>query len=367
MENKSNIDIFIDWLKNNPELMKVLYEIRVCLSDAKLRKVENSIWGKERGINTPKQIRSMMNDFFSKNYSKALTAEVNSILDGTNTYFVDPETGERKVFFNNTGNNAVVIKDGNKYLEFYVGIKNCLNDYLHTAHELSHAMSAHYRTKVDNIRNSIDFLVSYDPIHDGMTEIEALITERMFVKYLLNNRLIKDRDAKAYLNSDMTSLRWELRSIIGGDGKISDQIYGNENERVGNQKDGKVRRGDYYFRYVVARIVADQWIKKYSSASEKEKEVMIENYEDYLKHTDEASIDSACQFLLGKDFVNVAQDFMKDLKNEQEKDKNPPDRTRGFWQGVKDKIGNAGVKGILSCLPVKKHSNIRDKTDEKSQ
>ncbi len=359
MEKKSHIDIFIDWLKNNPELIHVLEDIRELTSYVNFDK-NNSIWYRKNSESTLLQIKKEMSNFFSKYYSKELIKDVNSILDGTNDYFIDPKTKGSQIYFD--GQKSHVSHRGNdKFLSFHVGIQSCLKDYLITAHELTHAMSSQYRVFVDRLRNNIDFNLIFNPVSDGLCEIESHIIERMYVKYLLDLGKIKDEDVTSYLDESMVSLRCEVRAIIDENGKLSKDIYGQKGD-YGEKKDGA-----YFFRYIVGRVVADQWIKKYSAASKVNKKVMIRNYENYLKKTHEISFDDACQFLLGKDFIHVAQDFVKDLKNEQEKDKNPLDRTRGFWQGVKEQMGKAGKASIISCLPKIERSKTNDKIDKKVQ
>lgn len=88
-------------------------------------------------------------------------------------------------------------------------------------------------------------------------------------------------------------------------------------ERVQKMHDKK-ENSPYQFRYVVGEIVSEQWINQFEQAPNAQaRKDMLDNFQAYLDNTHNFNLNSACENLLGKDFLNVTNDYIKAKKNEK--------------------------------------------------
>lgn len=292
-------------------------------------------------------ISSYVNEFYSK-YFPDKAEEAKHILNKTHPYFIDKD--------GNSHINFVVTQKGdprsscvghsrrNEFLDFNVYIHGAIDDIRATAHEVSHALSNHHKHKIDLIRSDapqkeFDDFVRMDFNKDCVGEIESLITEKLFNKYLLEKGIYSENDIENYNRQQNTSLLNETNLIkeerdilrflpcpvtYESLNKLVENLYNDGREvlmdRVGKMHDGQ-NSSSYMFRYVVGRVVSDQWIKKYDSLQDKDAQnEMLKNFQIYLDKTGELDLNSACKELLDKDFACIVEDYVKDRVNEREED-----------------------------------------------
>ena len=77
------------------------------------------------------------------------------------------------------------------------------------------------------------------------------------------------------------------------------------------------REGQYLFRYVVGRVVSDQWLKQYDNADENTKQGMLNTFQDYIDKTDTINLDDACEMLMGQNYACTVEDFATDKLSER--------------------------------------------------
>ena len=300
----------------------------------------------DRKIVLDKQIiLSYMKEFFSL-YLPKKADEAMKILSGEHPYFKD-ENGESHVNFITAENGAG--KSGNvghygrqDFLEFNVYIHNLVSDLRVVVHETSHGLSGHHQHLIELIRenspeNEVEGYVRgrgrFDK--DCVGEIESHIVERLFNRFLVQKGVYTKEDMTNYDNMEKNSLMSEInlireeKDIIEKlpqpvtfdslDNLVSDlQKSGNMRlvERVRKMHDEK-KHGSYMFRYVVGRIVADQWIKAFDSADVKTQTEMLDRFQDYLGQTDKINLEDATKMLLGKSAEQVVLGYAHDRESEK--------------------------------------------------
>ncbi len=311
--------------------------------------VEDSITFKPTNPEKPMQldetiIKEYMNKFYSL-YLPKKAEQVKQILDKTHPYFIDTDGNSHVNFINAQPGDSCTSNVGhsgrNSYLDFYVYIHNSVDDLRTTAHELSHALSSHHQQKVKMIRanveqDKINKFVAKNFERDCVGEIESHIIEKLFNEFLLENGIYSKHDIKNYENDSQDNLLHDInlireeRDIIRKLPKpvtyeslktLVDNIQKNEQgrliERVEKMHDDKGKFSSHMFRYVVGRIVADQWFKRYQECDKQEKREMLANFQDYLDNTHKLDLDSVCEYLLEQDFACVVEDFVLDKYNEK--------------------------------------------------
>ena len=315
-----------------------------------ISQIENSIQWKpvkdDREIDLDKEkITKCMNEFFSK-YLPKKAEEIGKILNGTHPYFIDREGGVHVNFIpskkgdGHSGN--VGHSDRRTYLEFNVYIHNSLDDLRTIAHELGHAISSHHKHLIELIRKDapskeIDKYSQKSFERDCIGEIESHITERLFNRFLLEKDICSKEDLKNYEFGQQASLISEINLIREEKDIISELScpvsYESLNrlvknlekrhqdrllERVEKMHDGNNRYSAYMFRYIVGRVVSEQWMKKFERLKdEKAKEQMLNNFQNYLDKTYKLDLNSACEELLNENFACVVEDYVLDKVNEK--------------------------------------------------
>ena len=294
--------------------------------------------GRLRDINfTKEDVQKCMHAFFGKYLPRKVNV-VDSILNGTDPYFIDPD-GNSHVYFRNVSkddrNSSSVGHDGdNKYLEFNVYLHGSIEDLSTTAHELGHAISAHHRRLLDNVRAGNN-VPKRDPANDCVGEIESHIIEGLFVRYLRDKKMLTIGDMEDYKNCSNTSLIKETTTITEEREVLKDlpknftrdDVFDlivkydqntdfNKLRRI-EKMAGERREGQYLFRYVVGRVVSDQWLKQYDNADENTKQGMLNTFPDYIDKTDTINLDDACEMLMGQNYACIVEDFATDKLSER--------------------------------------------------
>ncbi len=291
-----------------------------------------------------KIISNYMNEFFSI-YMPQKAEEVKQILNKTHPFFIDSQGGTHINFIQvqqGDAHSSSVGHSGRKsFLEFNVYIHNTLDDLRTTAHELSHALSSHHQHLIEMLRanaatKEIDNYTAKRFEKDCIGEIESYITERLFNKFLATKDIFSKQDFDNYENQQQALLISEinlikeerdvikklsnpvtfksLNNLIKTLQKENNQKLLQRIEKMYNEKD---KTSSYMFRYVVGRIVADQWINKFNNLhSNKKRKVMLNNFQEYLGKTHELDLNSACEFLLNKNFTNIVEDYVTDKINQ---------------------------------------------------
>ncbi len=292
-------------------------------------------------------LSTYMNEFFSL-YIPHKAEQVRAILDKTHPFFIDSDGGEHINFIyegQNFSHSSNVNHRGRRsFLELNVYMHNSYDDLRTTAHEISHALSSHHQYLIKMIRSNatksqIDKYAQKDFRKDCIIEIESLITEQLFNEFLVKKGLYTNVDLENYENGQQTSLLNEV-NLIREETDIMENLsypvtYESLNKLIHNlQKDKQDRLIDridkmhndsgkhsaYMFRYVVGRVVANQWMKRFNETQSKQtKYEMLETFQNYLDRTYELTLDNACEYLLGQDFTKTVEDFIKDKNNETTK------------------------------------------------
>lgn len=313
-----------------------------------LAQVENTIKFKPSRLDrdfqlTEQSISNCMNEFFSL-YLPKKSEQVKQILDKKHLYFTDQD-GMVHV-------NFIPVKQGdfhssnvghsgrNSFLEFNVYIHNSLDDLRTTAHELSHAVSSHHQHLIEMYRSNasmqeIDKYTQKCFARDCVGEIESYIIEKLFNNFLLMKGLYSKEDLNNYENQQQASLLNEInlireeRDIIKNlscpvSFESLDYLVGELQENNCNRLIERIEKmhndkkcSSYMFRYVVGRVVADQWMKRFEKAHDQQTQIeMLDKFQNYLDNTHEYSLDSACENLLGHNFNCVVENYVMDKVNE---------------------------------------------------
>lgn len=289
-------------------------------------------------------INNCMTEFFSK-YMPQKADEVTQILNKTHPYFID-EDGQSHINFipsskeDNRSSNVGCAKN-KSCLELNVYLKNTIGDLRGTAHEISHALSAHHQHRVDMLRAN-DSMPKFRDTRtkfekDCIGEIESHITENLLNRFLVSKGIYSKSDLKNYENLQQSSLLYEI-NLIREESDIIKQLHcpvtfedldGLVTYLQHNNKPRFVERvqkmhdengnSPYMFRYVVGRIVSEEWMKKFVEAPNAQvQKDMLDNFQAYLNQTHKLDLDSACKTLLDKDFLHIAKDYVIDKTNEKQ-------------------------------------------------
>lgn len=300
--------------------------------------IKLSPYKQEKKINlSTEEMTAIIEEFYSKYFPKK-AHEVKQILNGTHPYFIDTN-GNSTVHFEKAKpdekrSSNVGHSGNNPYLNFNVYLKDTIEDLRTTAHELSHAISAHEMKIVDAIKEKAPKKV-FDRLtkdksfsSDCICEIESHIIEKLFNKFLLSIGIMNEEDIKVYENSEKISLVSEI-TLIREERDILkhltfpitqesltalvEKLYKDKNfrliDRIKKMHDTS-RNSEHMFRYVVGRVVADVWFKKYRECkTNKERRGMLESFQKYLNKTHKLNLESACEELLGLDFTSIVEDY----------------------------------------------------------
>lgn len=280
---------------------------------------------------------NILNDFFSK-YLPQKADEVKQILNKTHSFFIDREGKTHirfeKVLSDDKRSSSVGHSGRNTYLEFKVFLHNNLSDLRITAHEIAHALSSHNQQIVKLIRSNssreeLDKITrSFEK--DCIGEIEGAIIERLFNYYLMQKGIYTESNIENYENSEEDSLLCEINLIreerdilkelscpVTKESleKLVKSLVAKKNyrllDRIEKMHDNKDRYSSKMFRYVVAKVVGKKWINNFIRLkSDKQREEMLDNFQQYLDNTHRLDLDSACEYLLGDDFCSIVEDYI---------------------------------------------------------
>jgi len=318
---------------------EMLNDLEHTLRPASLKRV--------RDVNfTFDDLKKCMHAFYGK-YLPRKVDETDSILNSTNPYFIDND-GKSHVYFQNVPkgdkrSSSVGHRGDDNFLEFNVYLHGSLDDLGITAHELSHAISGHHKKLIDAIRNgesdeAVERLAQRPTQFDCTGEIESYVVEGLFLRYLIDKGMATPADVENYKNLQTESLisdcrtikeereilnqlpqdfeEWNVLDLIGKyDAEQNNHMLRRMAAMATDHKDGPKQ-----FRYIVGRIVADQWLKRYDAAEDESKLSMLDNFQDYLDQTDTLKLDEACEMLVGQNFYSTAEDYINDKVNEKKDD-----------------------------------------------
>lgn len=77
------------------------------------------------------------------------------------------------------------------------------------------------------------------------------------------------------------------------------------------------RHSSYMFRYIVGRIVSEEWMKKYLASGKQKQTKMLEQFEHYLDNTYKLNLNNACDELLNLDFTSIVENYVIDKLNQR--------------------------------------------------
>ena len=291
------------------------------------------------------QFNSLIIEFFKK-YFPSKVQEVSEILDGTNPYFID-ENGKSHINFLQSekgGKSSVGHSDHNSYLEFNVCKNGTIADLRTTAHEISHALSGHHKRLIDGIKQGasqkeLDKLTKNKGFsRDCIGEIESHIIERLFNQFLLEKGILTEQDLKDYDNLQKLSILSETNLIREESDilmrlphpitkeslqKLTSSLK-KEGQTILLERIEKMHDDDksspYMFRYIVGRMVADQWMKEYLKTIYQEDK--LKKFELYWDNTDKVGLNDACDHLLEIDANAVVEIYLLDCMEENFDDEN---------------------------------------------
>lgn len=286
---------------------------------------------------------------FFESYLPKKAAEVKQILDGTHPLFLDKKGNTwvhitksyrpgRKDF-----SSSVSYIPGDNFLRLKVYLIGNFEDYTATAHELSHSLSAivqSYPKNAKEIEENVDSELDEAFFKkDSAGEIESLICEYLYLEYIQQTKAFSAQDVQTHKLSLDNDLYYYSRLISEEQQVVSKlnfpitqqgltelyksyQQQGNKNLVLRLRKmcqSGITEHNSVYvFRYFVGHIVANEWIKQYTSSTQPQKQQMLDIYQDYLDKTDTLEMEDACQMLLGKSFEKIATQYISDLKKQNQ-------------------------------------------------
>lgn len=293
----------------------------------------------ERRIDlTESELTTHMINFFSI-YMPKKVEEVKQICNKTHPLFIDAN-GNSHIFFHNAEkgelrSSAVGHQGENEFLSFDVFLHGDIRDLCVTAHEISHALSSRQQKIVKDIRAGDKINMKVDWVFDGAIEIESLITEKLFNRYLIKSGLYSKKDVSNYENGQINSLITEI-SLIRQETDVLKKLSWpvtkeSLNILVKNLKKEhntelldriEVMHNDrkaspYMFRYVVGRIVSDQWAKRFDCSDKETQEQMLDNFQDYLINAQGMTYEQTCDKLLGNNFRKVTENYIADKVTEK--------------------------------------------------
>lgn len=296
----------------------------------------------ERKINlTENELTTHIINFFST-YMPKKAEEVKQICNKTHPLFIDAD-GKSHISFHKVGtsdhrSSSVGHPGENSFLSFDVFLHGDIDDLRVAAHEMSHALSSRNQHIVKDIRMGKKINMKVDWDFDGATEIESLITEKLFNRYLVKSGLYSKEDVNNYENAEINSLITEI-CLIRQETDVLKNLpcpvtQESLNALVKNlEKEHNTRllhrieamhddhkSSPYMFRYIVGRIISDQWAKRFDGSDKETQETMLDNFQDYLTNAHGMTYDQTCDKLLGNSFQEVAENYCLDKINDRKKE-----------------------------------------------
>lgn len=324
---------FLNAKQNNTSLIEQLVKIEDTITFKPTRPE------KEVELNN-EMISKVITEFYSEFLPKK-SSEAEQILNQNHPLFIDNEGKSHINFIKNDKlhKNSVGHFGFKNYLDFSVCYNNSINDLRVTAHEISHAVSSRHQHLVNLIRNfepieKIDTYTKQDFNRDCIGEIESLIVEKLFNKYLLKKGIYTEKDIQNYKNQEQNSLLNEINlireendiisqlpcpvtfdSIKALSKRLQDEKKFKHIERI-EKMHNEDKHSSYMFRYVVGRVVSDQWIKKFEQSEENQQKEMLENFQNYLDKTHKLTLNDACEEILNANFNTIVENYVADKKIE---------------------------------------------------
>ena len=298
-----------------------------------------------RKINVNKEIAGdLVCEFYAK-YLPQKAKQVQQIINQNHPLFLDKSTNTYQIFITDGTQqkvNAVSLKTDKPYLILECNVTPDVEGPRVLAHEVAHAISMHQQHRLKLVKNNANMkeFNQYSTAFlgkDCIGEIESYIIENLFNDFMLKKGLYTPEDLKQYKQEQQNSLLHEtnlireesdiiknlpcpvtkesLENLQNNLNANSNQILSNRIQKMANEE----YSSQYMFRYVVGRVVADVWIKHFTTANKATQQQMLNNFNNYLDNTHNLTLDDACQTLLDEDFVNVAQEYTtKDNSNENQ-------------------------------------------------
>lgn len=292
-----------------------------------------------------KQFKAIISDFY-ETYFPYKAKEVKQILNRSHPYFID-RAGNCHINFikaekNDFRSSNVGHAGRRTYLEFNVYFHNNVDDLSTTAHEIAHAISSHHKHLIELIRSDtnqseIDKYIqrknNFD--NDCIGEIESLIVEKLFIHYLHDMGLITEKDLcnfekkqQATLLSEINLIQEEREILKELPCPVTEKSLANLVKNLEKTKNKRLieriekmhdndRHSSYMFRYIVGRIVSEEWMKKYLASGKQKQTKMLEQFEHYLDNTYKLNLNNACDELLNLDFTSIVENYVIDKLNQR--------------------------------------------------
>ena len=342
---KSNAHGYHKFLKetklNNTSLIEFIRELQKLSAKNK--------YNESGKLNLTEQQQFNLTIEFFKNLDEKLGALVESILSRKNKNYklkIDPN-GHAHAGHNN--------KDD--FIEIVVDLNGTLGGFVTLPHELAHAVSTHHTKLLDLVSNiktaeqtrdkqqfekaENEFNIFTKSLgeynKDCVGEIESHIVERLFYRFLLKNGVITDADYQNYRVEAMNSFNSNLNQVseeyqvlshlpcpITFDAameyaqkllaKKSYNLLGRMHTMADPDPKHDAVKSEYAMRYIVAEIVATEWMEIYEQCNKNERQQMKQQFVEYLSKTADFNVEDATQFLLNKSLVQTIEDFLSALQ-----------------------------------------------------
>lgn len=341
--NKFLNETTIDGVK----LIELLKELRIQTSRRIYKQKTRSL-----GLTQDQQFKLAVK--FFNGLDKNIGALVKSILNEKNEDY--------KLNISSTGGSHVSHNGNNDFVEIFVELKDTVDNLHQLPHELVHAISGRNTQMLllikklkqakqtkdpqqigqakDNLDNFANRLDAYD--RDCIGEIESIIVERLFYKFLLEKKIILKEDYKNYRYGAMNVFEDNLKQILE-----ENQILNHLPEPIkfetamdyvqilqqtksfellgrmrtmsepGQKRGSGQIKSKYAMRYVVAEMVASQWFNLYKTSNKEEQQKMLQQFLKFLTKTGDFNIENSTQFLLNKSLAETINGFFDKLTDVQ--------------------------------------------------
>ena len=192
-------------------------------------------------------------------------------------------------------------------------------DYARLAHESGHILSV-------NRTNTNRFLLA---------EIESTFLEKLVIRDLVKRGVLTDYDNEMFRLNDFAALAPYITNVVSQTDVLNMVRYPVEAEdlvRVHNYYEGKpndvyiykaildLTQPDsldllhYTLRYIIGEVVSYYMVKQYESGDVE----IVERYKEFLKNSNDETVNEVCKKLIGMDFNQAISNYVKDIALEME-------------------------------------------------
>lgn len=190
-------------------------------------------------------------------------------------------------------------------------------DYARLAHESGHILAT-YRTSNNR------FLVA---------EVESTFLEKMVIRDLIKRKVLTEYDQLMFRQNDFSALVPYITNVLSQVDVLNMVKYPVEAEdlvRVHNYYEGKpnavyiykailnltepdsLELLHYTLRYIIGEVVSYYMVKQYESGDID----VVDRYKDFLKTSNDESVNEVCKYLIGMDFNEAIENYVKEIEKE---------------------------------------------------